>query len=78
MKNTTLNLMGLIGSAYDNMEELNNDIIIAFETEEEVVTYNANNNVIMAYIDSPEATEYIVITEEVDGLTVVVDVKELV
>ena len=78
MTNTTLNLRELVGNGYNNMEELKSDIILAFETEEEVIVYNANNNVIMAYIDSPEATEYIITTEEEDGLTVVVNVEELI
>ena len=78
MKNIALNLSGLIGNAYDSMEELNNDIILAFETEEEVIVYNANNNVIKAYVNSPEATEYNIVTEEINGFTVVVDVEEFI
>lgn len=78
MTNTNLNLRGLIGNEYYNMEELNNDIILAFETEEEIITYNVSNNVIKAYINSPEATEYSILTEEIDGLTVVTDVEELI
>lgn len=78
MTNTNLNLRELIGNAYYSMEELEADIILAFETEEEVITYNTNNDVIMAYINSPEATEYNIIIEEIDGLAVVVDVEELI
>ena len=75
MTNTTLNLRELVGSGYNNMEDLKSDIILAFETEEEVIVYNANNNVIKAYIDSQESAEYNIVTEEINGLTVVVDVK---
>ena len=78
MNDIALNLSGLIGNAYDNMEGLNNDIILAFETEEEVITYNASNNVIKAYINSPEATEYSIAIEEINGFTVVVDVEEFI
>lgn len=77
MTNTNLNLRELIGSEYYNMEELKNDIILAFETEEEVIVYNASNNVIRAYVDA-QATEYNILIEEVDGLTVVEDVEELI
>lgn len=76
--NTNLSLRGLIGNAYYNAWELKNDIILAFEVEGDVIVYNASNNVIKAYIGSPEATEYRIMTEEVDGLTVVVDVEELI
>ena len=78
MTNTTLNLRELIGSAYGNMKELEADIILAFETEEEVIVYNASNNIIKAYIDNPEATEYNIAIEEADGFTVVVDVEEFI
>ena len=77
MTNTNTNLRGLIGNEYYNMVDLKNDIILAFETDEDVIVYNASNNVIKAYIDSPEATEYRIIIEEVDGLIVVVDVDGL-
>lgn len=77
MTNTNLNLRELIGNEYYNMEELKNDIILAFETEEEVIVYNASNNVIRAYVDA-QATEYNILIEEVDGLTVVEDVEELI
>lgn len=78
MNDIALNLSGLIGDAYDNMEELNNDIILAFETEEEVITYNVSNNVIKAYINSPEATEYNITIEGINGFIVVVDVEEFI
>ena len=77
MTNTNLNLRELIGNEYYNMEELKNDIILAFETEEEVIVYNASNNVIRAYVYA-QATEYNILIEEVDGLTVVEDVEELI
>lgn len=77
MTNTNLNLRELIGNEYYNMEELKNDIILAFETEEEVIVYNASNNVIRAYVDA-QATEYNILIEEVDGLTVAEDVEELI
>lgn len=78
MNDIALNLSGLIGNAYDSMEELSSDIILAFETEEEVITYNASNNVIKAYINSPEATEYNIVVEEINGFAVVVDVEEFI
>ena len=77
MTNTNLNLRGLIGNEYYNMVDLKNDIILAFETEEEVIIYNVSNNVIKAYVD-PQDEEYNILTEEVDGLTVVTDVEELI
>lgn len=77
MTNTMLNLRGLIGNEYYNMVDLKNDIILAFETEEEVIIYNVSNNVIKAYVD-PQDEEYNILTEEVDGLTVVTDVEELI
>lgn len=78
MTNTNTNLRELIGNEYYNMMELKNDIILAFETEEEVIVYNVSNNVIKAYINSQDATEYNIATEETNGLTVVIDVEELV
>ena len=75
--NTNLNLRGLIGNEYYNMVELKNDIILAFNTEEEVIVYNVSNNVIKAYIDSQEDTEYNILTEEMDGLTVVMEIEKL-
>ena len=77
MTNTMLNLRGLIGNEYYNMVDLKNDIILAFETEEEVIIYNVNNDVIKAYVD-PQDEEYNILTEEVDGITVVRDVEELI
>ena len=77
MTNTNLNLRGLIGNEYYNMVDLKNDIILAFETEEEVIIYNVSNNVIKAYVD-PQDEEYNILTEEVDGITVVRDVEELI
>lgn len=78
MTNTMLNLRGLVENEYDNMEELNNDIILAFETEEEIITYNESNNVIKAYINSPEATEYSITIDGINGSIVVVDVEEFI
>ena len=77
MTNTNLNLRGLIGNEYYNMVDLKNDIILAFETEEEVIIYNVSNDVIKAYVD-PQDEEYNILTEEVDGITVVRDVEELI
>ena len=77
MTNTNLNLRGLIGNEYYNMVDLKNDIILGFETEEEVIIYNVSNDVIKAYVD-PQSEEYNILTEEVDGITVVRDVEELI
>ena len=76
MTNTNLNLRGLIGNEYYNMVELKNDIILAFNTEEEVIVYNVSNGVIMAYVD-PQDEEYNILTEEMDGLTVVMEIEKL-
>ena len=78
MNDIALNLSGLIGNKYYNMLELKDEIILAFETEKEVTVYNVGNNVIKAYINSPEATEYNIITEEINGFAVVVDVEEFI
>lgn len=78
MTNTTLNLRGLIGNAYNNAWELNGDIITAFETEEGIITYDESNNVIKACVGGTEGAEYNIAIEEVDGLAVVVDVEELI
>lgn len=75
MTNTNLNLKGLIGNEYYSVWELKNDIILSFNTEEEVIVYNVSNNVIKAYVD-PQDEEYDIITEEVNGITAVMDVEK--
>ena len=74
--NTNLNLRGLIGNAYYNMEDLKNDIILAFEVEEEVIVYNVSNNAIKAYVN-PQDEEYNILIENQDGITVVTEVEEI-
>ena len=76
MTNTNLNLRGLIGNAYYNMEDLKDDIILAFETEEEVIVYNVSNGVIKAYVD-PQDEEYNILIEEADGLAEVMEIEKL-
>ena len=74
--NTNLNLRGLIGNAYYNVKDLEDDIILAFETEEEVIVYSVSNNVIRAYVDVQEAAEYNILVEKEDGFTIVREIEE--
>ena len=76
MTNINLNLRGLIGNEYYNMVDLKNDIILAFETEEEVIVYNVSNGVIKAYVD-PQDEEYNILIEEADGLAEVMEIEKL-